>query len=340
MVDIMSLCTGYGGLDLAVESVFGGRTRWVSDTDKDASDIEQVRFPDAVQLGDLTQICWADYAGQVDVLTAGYPCQPFSQAGRHRGVEDARHIWPWIAEGISGMGPAVVVLENVQGHLRLGFDVVLADLAAMGRTVRWGVVRASDAGAPHRRARLFVVAVDPNADGFRCERSVTESSWDNSGNDPRSDVAAVTDSLGLQRVETGDSKERSLDFVAGEDVDGRSMAAANPYPQFGGERRVGGVEMPGFETVERFGRCGGMGDRTDWAQFTPAVERWERIMGRSAPPALVDGTKRLNAELVEWMMGLPDGWVTDLIPNRRALKILGNGVVPQQAELAIRMLLR
>lgn len=303
MVDIMSLCTGYGGLDLAAESVFGGRTRWVSDTDKDASDIEQVRFPDAVQLGDLTQICWADYAGQVDVLTAGYPCQPFSQAGRQRGVEDARHIWPWIAEGISGMGPAVVVLENVQGHLRLGFDVVLADLAAMGRTVRWGVVRASDAGAPHRRARLFVVAVDPNADGFRCERSVTESSWDNSGNDPRSDV------------------------------DGRSMAAANPS----GQRWYSRSRLSGQTERASIARCY---PQVDWQQFAPAVERWERIMGRSAPPALVDGTKRLNAQLVEWMMGLPEGWVTDLIPNRRALKILGNGVVPQQAELAIRMLLR
>lgn len=333
MVDIMSLCTGYGGLDLAVESVFGGRTRWVSDTDKDASDIEQVRFPDAVQLGDLTQICWADYAGQVDVLTAGYPCQPFSQAGRQRGVEDARHIWPWIAEGISGMGPAVVVLENVQGHLRLGFDVVLADLAAMGRTVRWGVVRASDAGAPHRRARLFVVAVDPNADGFRCERSVTESSWDNSGNDPRSDVAAVTDSVGLQRVETGDSKERSLGFVSGCDVDGRSMAAANPS----GQRWYSRSRLSGQTERASIARCY---PQVDWQQFAPAVERWERIMGRSAPPALVDGTKRLNAQLVEWMMGLPEGWVTDLIPNRRALKILGNGVVPQQAELAIRMLLR
>lgn len=303
MVDIMSLCTGYGGLDLAAESVFGGRTRWVSDTDKDASDIEQVRFPDAVQLGDLTQICWADYAGQVDVLTAGYPCQPFSQAGRQRGVEDARHIWPWIAEGISGMGPAVVVLENVQGHLRLGFDVVLADLAAMGRTVRWGVVRASDAGAPHRRARLFVVAVDPNADGFRCERSVTESSWDNSGNDPRSDV------------------------------DGRSMAAANPS----GQRWYSRSRLSGQTERASIARCY---PQVDWQQFGPAVERWERIMGRSAPPALVDGTKRLNAELVEWMMGLPEGWVTGLVPNRRALKILGNGVVPQQAELAIRMLLR
>jgi len=62
-------------------------------------------------------------------------------------------------------------------------------------------------------------------------------------------------------------------------------------------------------------------------------------MGRAAPPPLIPGTKQLNARMVEWMMGLPDGWVTDLIPNRRALKVLGNGVVPQQAALALRALL-
>jgi len=77
----------------------------------------------------------------------------------------------------------------------------------------------------------------------------------------------------------------------------------------------------------------------DWQRFGPAIRRWEAIMGRSAPAPLVDGTKQLNARLVEWMMGLPEGWVTDLIPNRRALKTLGNGVVPQQAEMALRMLL-
>lgn len=62
-------------------------------------------------------------------------------------------------------------------------------------------------------------------------------------------------------------------------------------------------------------------------------------MGRAAPAPLVDGTQQLNARFVEWMMGLPEGWVTDIIPNRRALKVLGNGVVPQQAALALRMLL-
>ena len=267
MQTIMSLCTGYGGLDLAVETVCDTETRWVSDIDPDAVAVQTVRFPHATQLGDLKQVNWGQYVGQVDVVTAGYPCQPFSAAGQRKGLADERHIWPWIAEAVRVLRPGTVVLENVQGHLRLGFDIVVGDLAAMGRTARWGVVRASDTGAPHRRARLFIVShlADPDTEGRKRLARCRQTS--------------------------------RCEFVAAHD------------------------------------------DNAGWQRFGPAIRRWETIMGRSAPAPLVDGTKQLNARLVEWMMGLPEGWVTDLIPNRRALKTLGNGVVPQQAEMALRMLL-
>jgi DNA (cytosine-5)-methyltransferase 1 len=305
MQTIMSLCTGYGGLDLAVGTVCDTETRWVSDIDPDAVAVQTVRFPHATQLGDLKQVNWGQYTGQVDVVTAGYPCQPFSAAGQRKGTEDERHIWPWIAEAIRVLRPGTVVLENVQGHLRLGFDIVVGDLAAMGRTARWGVVRASDTGAPHRRARLFIVSHLADPDGERSQ-----------GAEPaqRCDVPAG-----------GDRPTADPDGTAGdsERINARS-SVSEPCK------------------VERFGRRHRMDDATepvDWQRFGPAIRRWETIMGRSAPAPLVDGTKQLNAKLVEWMMGLPDGWVTDLIPNRRALKTLGNGVVPQQAEMALRMLL-
>jgi DNA (cytosine-5)-methyltransferase 1 len=75
----------------------------------------------------------------------------------------------------------------------------------------------------------------------------------------------------------------------------------------------------------------------DFAQYRPAVERWERVLERAAPPGLVDG--RLNVRFVEWMMGLPEGWVTDHVSRRHALQMLGNGIVPQQATAAFRALL-
>lgn len=153
---IGSLCTGYGGLDMAVEAYFGAETIWCAEYDQWASKLIEERFG-YLNHGDLTKIDWASVE-PIDILTAGYPCQPFSQVGKRKGTEDARHIWPYIKEAVRVLRPKFVILENVRGHLSLGFDRVLGDLTELGYDARWKVVRASDVGAPHQRARVFVVA--------------------------------------------------------------------------------------------------------------------------------------------------------------------------------------
>lgn len=377
---VLSLCSGYGGLDLAVEAVTGARTRWVAEIDRDASAVLAARFPDAENLGDLKQIDWSAYAGQVDVLTAGYPCQPFSTAGRRLGTDDPRHLWPWVADAIRLVRPRLVVLENVAGHLVLGFDAVLADLAEMGMSARWGIVRASDAGAPHRRERLFVVA---HASGVGCEGVAGNGTVSSARQvDGASEQCVVADAdrfttgrvsgtaLGPQAAHVGRGQPHvdhgPADGVRGVAADatvadGRAAqldgvaASRRPAAESGERHRNAAADTDGTArhatgcpggavhescTVERSRRCSGVDDdTTDWGRFAPAIGRWERHMGRTAPAPLVVGTRQLNARLVEWMMGLPDGWVTDIIPNRRALKVLGNGVVPQQAALALGALL-
>jgi DNA (cytosine-5)-methyltransferase 1 len=154
---IGSTCSGYEGLGSAVQSVLGGELAWVADNDPDASKLLAHRFPGVPNLGDIKSVDWLS-VGAVDLLCGGYPCQPFSQAGRRLGTSDERHIWPYIATAIGALRPGMVVLENVQGHLTLGFDIVLADLAALDYDAEWVVVTASAAGACHRRARLFIVA--------------------------------------------------------------------------------------------------------------------------------------------------------------------------------------
>lgn len=154
---IGSLCSGYEGLGAAVQAVLGGELAWVADVDPDASRLLAHRFPGVPNLGDVKAVDWPSL-GDVDVLCGGYPCQPFSQAGRRLGAEDERHLWPYIARAIGALRPPLVVLENVHGHLTLGFDQVLADLAGLGYDAEWTVVTASAAGACHRRARLFVLA--------------------------------------------------------------------------------------------------------------------------------------------------------------------------------------
>ena len=154
---IGSLATGYGGLDTAVQEVLDAELAWVSDIDPGACKILAHHFPDVPNLGDLTAVDWATVE-PIHILTAGYPCQPFSQAGRRKGLDDPRHIWPWIADAIRHLRPRLVFLENVAGHLGLGFDAVLGDLASLGYDAQWVSLRAADVGAAHGRRRLFVAA--------------------------------------------------------------------------------------------------------------------------------------------------------------------------------------
>ena len=93
-----------------------------------------------------------------DILTAGYPCQPFSQAGNRKGKEDPRHIWPHIRKIVASKRPSWVVFENVYGHISLGLDAVLLDLETEGYSTRTFIVPASGIGARHKRDRLWVVA--------------------------------------------------------------------------------------------------------------------------------------------------------------------------------------
>ena len=93
-----------------------------------------------------------------DIITGGYPCQPFSVAGKQKAHEDDRHLWPYLYQIITRKRPTYAVLENVYGHIGLGLDTVLLDLEAEGYTTRTFVVPACSVNAPHRRDRLWIVA--------------------------------------------------------------------------------------------------------------------------------------------------------------------------------------
>ena len=246
----MGLETVYGEIDL----------RFVSDIDKNVNTLLAHYHPDTPNLGDLTAVKWQDVE-PVDVLTAGYPCQPFSTAGKRKGLDDERAIFEYIADGISVLRPENVLLENVSGHVTLGGTAVIATLTKLGYSSRWGIVRASDTGAPHKRARLFIWAQTTDTSSERLQ--------------------------GLWR-----------------------------------KRELGTWQKS---------------NSTAWDDYEPCIRRWEKVLRREAPePRNKKGVKPV---FVEWMMGLPEGHVTGLGLSRTAqLKMLGNGVVPQQAALAIKLL--
>lgn len=166
---IGSLCSGYGGLDMAVQAaVPGAEVAWHAQYDPDdrhqyAARILEHRFPGVPNHGDVTAETWFGVE-PVDILTAGYPCQPISWAGQGRTTEDARWLWPHVARAVRLLRPRLVLLENVAAHVVRGLADVVADLAEVGYVGSWICVRASDVGAPHQRERLFVLAHPADAD--------------------------------------------------------------------------------------------------------------------------------------------------------------------------------
>ena len=174
LMRIGSLFSGAGGLDRAVESVFGAELAWFSEIDPAASKVLAYRFPGVPNLGSVTEIDWAAVE-PVDIVCGGWPCQPFSLAGKRKGINDERALWPHVAGAIRVLRPRFVVLENVSAVLTAGeFDRVAADLASCGYGIRWTCARASDVGAPHRRERLFVVA---HAQGDGWDEGRPEPAW-------------------------------------------------------------------------------------------------------------------------------------------------------------------
>lgn len=156
-----SLFAGIGGFDLAARNV-GWKTAWVSEIDPYASAVIKKHFPDAPNHGDITQIDFTRVE-PVEVLCGGFPCQDISIAGRQwgprQGLNGARSgLWSEYKRAIGDLRPRYVVVENSPELLRLGFERVLSDLAALGYDAEWDCIPGYAVGAPHRRDRFWMVA--------------------------------------------------------------------------------------------------------------------------------------------------------------------------------------
>ena len=166
MLTAGSLCSGYGGLDLAVAAALGARLSWVAETDPGCARILRARAPGVLNVGDIAVAGWR-FVEPVDILCGGFPCQPASAAGRRKGTDDTRWLFPFILDCVRDLDPRpwLLVLENVPGLLSVNdgsaFAEVVYGLAELGYVGRYGLYRACDVGAPHRRTRLFIVAADP-----------------------------------------------------------------------------------------------------------------------------------------------------------------------------------
>ena len=156
----VDLCSGIGGFSLAFEEVGLSKTIMFCDTEKWCRDILAKHWPNVPITNDVKELA-NDPERNVpdcDILTAGYPCQPFSVAGKQRGTEDDRHIWPYIFRIVAHKRPTWCVFENVYGHVGMGLDEVLHDLESESYATRTFIVPASGIGARHKRDRLWIIA--------------------------------------------------------------------------------------------------------------------------------------------------------------------------------------
>ena len=161
----LSLCSGYGGIDLGLKRVFGKHVRTVAYAEIEAFAIECLlarmgggQIDAAPIWPNLKTFPWRAFSDRVDILSGGYPCQPFSAAGKRLGTDDPRHLWPYIADGIRIMRPKLCFFENVEGHISLGLRAVIEELGSIGYKTTWGIFSAREVGAPHQRKRVFILA--------------------------------------------------------------------------------------------------------------------------------------------------------------------------------------
>jgi DNA (cytosine-5)-methyltransferase 1 len=197
-----SLFSGIGGLDLGLERA-GMNVIWQSEIDPYACKVLAKHWPEVPNHGNIKEIDWRRVV-QPDVICGGYPCQPFSKAGKRRGEDDPRHLWPWVKQAISELRPRYAVLENVRGHLTMGGTTVIGELAAIGYDAEWRVVSAASVGALHQRERVIIVAY-PNSsnktDGRQCAHvQSNDRGRQNDRDRSRSDIGQI--SVGSTRQNT------------------------------------------------------------------------------------------------------------------------------------------
>ena len=158
MLKVLDLFSGPGGISLGLEWTGGFETEAFCEIEEFPINLLKKNWPGVPIHKDVRTLDGTQYRGAVDVVCGGYPCQPYSVAGKQEGAADDRHLWPSMFKIIKQVRPTWVIGENVYGHIKLGLDKVLLDLENEGYSTRTFVVPACAVGADHRRDRVWIVA--------------------------------------------------------------------------------------------------------------------------------------------------------------------------------------
>ena len=315
----LDLFSGIGGFSLGLERTGGFRTIGFCETDAYCTKVLQKNFPGIPIHGDIRKLKGTDF-GAVDIITGGYPCQPFSVAGKQKGVEDPRHLWPEYFRIIKESRPTWVIGENVAGHLKLGLDSVLKDLESEGYGTRTFSVSASSIGANHQRERIWIVAHSECNEHQHTlkkvngkEKEVPRKHWKENGSARKSvgaDPIRETDNTDVADTLKGHVQagcERQREIRQGHQEEG-----------FSGDASSSSETLPNSTSVR-------------WNEVRDEIRNTQESGNQEKQGGKYQRIS-INSEYREnWWSVEPDvGRVAHGIPNRvDRLKSLGNSLIPQ-----------
>lgn len=301
-----SLFSGIGGFDLAAEWA-GWANAFNCEINAFCRRILAYQFPNAVSYEDITATDFTIWRGRVDVLTGGFPCQPFSVAGKRLGTSDDRYLWPQMLRAIREVAPRWIIGENVYGLVNwsrgLVFERVCADMEDAGYEVLPFVIPACAVGAPHRRERLWIVA--------HCSDARVEDMLQGAEQADASRVAA--DARG-DRFRQREDQQEPLAQCGG-------AADAGSCRQAHDVANTARVLLQGFEQRPR--------TQQSWRGAGREIVGFDRFPAQSPLCGGDDGLPyRLDADAVLATVRGRDHFA---VWRRESIKAYGNAIVPQVA---------
>ena len=365
--NIISFCTGYSGLELGIKRA-GVDVRTVCNVEIEAfvqanlvAKIEEGRMDNAPIYSDLKTFPASIFRGKICGVIGGYPCQPFSSAGKRKGEKDPRHLWPYIREHVRAIRPLWCFFENVRGHTTMGLWRVLSDLEEEGYQTEWGLFSAEETGAPHQRIRCFILAKLPSTKieglgGYPRLRTEQNRGCESTKDDLSEPQLADSEGNDEQGCDTRqrEVQSRGSGTQPEELANPTSRQPRQSQARNGGQDTSGGSEAtrwparPGEEQYEweeprvvadcSVKRCGGRKNK-DGANGEGLSEQEgeERSILRSETEGCCGNEQTTRDEAQSELGGAVDGSRSgvDPIANRvDRLRLLGNGVVSQCAEIA------